>query len=269
MKLGFIETLGGLYNNSLEPFSLKNKLDTFQSLYGVRPSPFLIDNPVREISLTELSPSIHAFVESFTDSGEFNRSLTDYLNRSEAGSHLNPREFSLVAHSGPSTSISPPYDTFFMDGASGLILTYGKPKDRNSVIASVDPLFRVNQSNRMSQTNHDYKDIVINQLQGPLKNFSNPEFRKIFTSFRWEHLLVDCLVSWAWYAGLQRLLLLPSYYNYYGKVKRNENGSAIMRYDVTAERRGFRRTKETEAYSILFDRGMVIEAYKQMFGQQS
>lgn len=198
--------------------------------------------------------SLDEFTENLIGSGEFGTMLKRYL---KGDTKLDPKKFRLLSNKGYHSDQPRIYNIFACDGVANLILFYGDPKDKIGGLASIELLSGLVANHKEYKKNMDMTkmaedDLVINQIQGPLVG-GNDLMQNTFSHFRWERLLVEIFVRWATQAGLQKIYLLPHTLNAWKKVSENENGTAYLRYDVTAKRLGFRRQKENEPYLLSSD----------------
>lgn len=137
---------------------------------------------------------------------------------------------------------------FFLDGFHGLILS--DATNGYGVCASFESLRRLEGNLVLSEKHPSHpdfaKDIVVLQLQGPLKSWVQmrneigmPSSSELIENIRWPFLLLDLICIWAKQAGLQRIFLLPAEMNDYCYSGTSRFEQMKMRYNVTGTRLGF------------------------------
>lgn len=232
--------------NIFSPFTLANSIIAFEGLASLGKAELLKPPFTNKM----VSSSLKHFVRDFTDSGDFEALIKGYLKED---STLDPKQFTLLTHEGYSYAKKPPYNIFYYDGFTSLLLFYGDLRNKIGVTASLELKGNKNSFQGMNDSQMTDDDIIINQIQGPLYNKAIAEVKETFSEFRWEKLFVEIFINWARQSGLQRIFLLPSAYNEWNTVQANTNGTALLRYDVTAKRLGFKQKNKHEPYILTSD----------------
>ena len=247
---------------SFQPYALTAKINAFEGLSQMKIS----DTSRQEIPYDDygLHMSLRQFTNDFAKRGDLDHLLDKYLKKD---SPLDSRKFKLVAYPGGSgRGGEPPYDQFFFDGFTNLILFYGDPEKGIGVSAGINRVKNLNNIRIPKKVK--WHDLIINQLQGPAVGGNNLEVEETFKQFRWERLLTEVFIKWARNIGLKRIFMLPHDLNGWKKIRKNEHGTSYLRYDVTAKRLGFKRDLDDEPYFLLLNINMETrDLFKAIFQQ--
>lgn len=144
---------------------------------------------------------------------------------------------------------------FYMDTHRGLALGVRSPRSRNTLwlgvagIALGNELDEYNPEHniRKGRMNFPYQFPVIAQLQGPDKfaysHRPNGDVRyrralEVLNSYKWERAMIDIVLQWAQEQQAPAAYILPANLNRWLTDRRADQFK--MRYDVSAERTGFR-----------------------------
>lgn len=134
----------------------------------------------------------------------------------------------------------------YLDGAYGFILCLQPDRRTRPLLLAVTSFYPGTSLYLYSEGAVSYPDIttpVILQLQSQ-HWFTNDKpgekalAASVLKSFRWEHALIYMDVKWAQSVGLPAIHILPSWQNRYFRGKED---TMKMRYDVSAERCGFKK----------------------------
>ncbi len=239
--------------NTFKPFALSNSVAAFEGLASLGKAELLRPPFTNKM----ISTSLKHFVRDFTKSGDFELLIRRYL---KTDSPLDSKQFTLLTHEGYECEKKPPYNIFYFDGFTGLVLFYGDLRKKVGVTASLELKKNKDGFRGMDDSQMQGDDLIINQIQGRTKTYVKEVREETFSQFRWEKLLVEIFINWARQSGLNRLFLLPSVYNKWDTIRTNRNNTAYLRYDVTAKRLGFRRQNNDEPYLLSSD-----ESTKELF----
>ena len=146
---------------------------------------------------------------------------------------------------------------FYMDTDRGLALGVRGPRNRNTLWLGVAGIALGNElegyeipDNVKGRMSFPYQFPVIAQLQGPDKHAygyrsTGAEKHKraieVLSRYKWERAMIDVVLEWAQEHGIAAAYMLPAELNhwwYASSLVREER--LRMRYDVTAQRMGFR-----------------------------
>ena len=244
----------------LNPFPTANIMsaDLFIGLSGVRPKEFLYP---QSLSDSNVQLSLKRFTDRITKSGELTSLIRSFLKGKEG----IPNMFTLLTHSSRDRSAESPSDFFYLDGEHSFMLFYGDPHNGVGVCGAFSLIEKDEMHSRYYPLNVSDKPkrlLLINQLQGSRNG--DDQVREVFSHFRWEKVLVVLIYNWARSVGFHEVFILPSTNNLWAVVRLNINGSAHLRYDVTARRLKFNRTGDEEPYRLILDEDL-IELYKSLF----
>jgi len=195
------------------------------------------------------------FTSRIVNSGELTELINSYLKE---GATSESNQFTLLSYTGEYRPSKNPYCAFYLDGEHAFMLFHGDPSDGVGVCGGFTLIGEEDLQKRyhvFEKSGKTGKLLLINQLQG--RWTYNNEVGAVFSRFRWERLLVTLICSWAKNAGLHQVFLLPAAKNPWATVSSNGHGTAYLRYDVTAQRLGFKRERDDQLYCLNLDQDLI------------
>lgn len=180
---------------------------------------------------------------------EMTNDLTPFIKRKET---LPPGDFSLLPVTGSGTNYSESDGYMWADGKLGFLLAYQKPDDQYEYkLASVTFSSSTNLLYYWPQIDNTRivpNSIMIQQLQayyyfktksGSAKQVASQDVLK---RLKWERYLVNTTTNWARENSLKAVYIQPAELNdYKDAFDDTEQSRFKMRYDITAERMGFKK----------------------------
>lgn len=146
---------------------------------------------------------------------------------------------------------------FYMDTNRGLALGVRGPRSRETLWIGVAGIALGNEldryempGDRAGRMSFPYQFPVIAQLQGPNRYTYEPretpasgsrKYKKaveVLSKYKWERAMIDIVLEWAQQQRVPAVYMLPGKLNHWASPRRAEQ--LRMRYDVSAERMGFR-----------------------------
>lgn len=237
--------------------------DVFKGLSGIHPTdvvyPYYLNKPY-------VASSFNNFISRELANGSINNLITREI---KPDSKLKPNKFTVMTYCGrDGRSLKTPIRAFYFDGDYSLMLFYGNTNDMVGVGVSF-ALAKdryIGSSYNLSPYFVDTLSPIIMQIQGSDRAMGLNAVQNTFTEFRWERLLVGIVSLWAKSAGFPQIMLLPHEKSMWNKVSENVHGTAALRYDITAQRMGFKRPCKEAPYILEIEDGEK-ELYKQLFAK--
>jgi hypothetical protein len=145
------------------------------------------------------------------------------------------------------------WGSFYMDSPRGFALGIRQPKIDQTLWIAITGIsvgqeldsYDTEHPGLEGKMNFPYPFPIITQLQGPHRmetypgdNLKREQANSALGKYRWEKALIGIVLEWAQAQGIPAVYLLPANKNRWLLPEREEG--LHMRYDVSAERMGFR-----------------------------